>query len=391
MMSAGSRSRQGAGGGSAPSRTGARRIGVSAFPAIGGSEVGGPARVEGRARVDEADVAEGVVGRERVAELQRARIIVAMGELVHERGVGGVAVAHVVARSGISRRTFYEIFADRDACLLAAFDYAVERAAAVVVPAYEVVDGGGWEERIRAGLLALLVFLEEEPALGGLLVVDALAERHMLEHRQQIVELLIDTVHRDARVCRSPGGGVRVAASRSGVGSPSGRSAGGGRGRQRRIVAEGLVGAVLAVIHARLLARDSESLRGLLNPLMATIVLPYLGPAAAERELQRPRPRSRPRAATPADPLREIDMRLTYRTVRVLLAIAAHPAASGRQVADASGIADQGQMSKLLSRLRHLGLIHNTAGGHGKGEPNAWTLTPTGKDIARAIRTQTGD
>jgi DNA-binding MarR family transcriptional regulator len=137
-------------------------------------------------------------------------------------------------------------------------------------------------------------------------------------------------------------------------------------------------------------ARDSGSLRALSNPLMATIVLPYLGSAAAELELERARPRSRPRTLTPADPLRDIDMRLTYRTVRVLLAIAAHPAASGRQVADAAGVADQGQMSKLLARLRGLGLIHNSASGRGKGEPNAWVLTPTGEDVERAIRAQTG-
>jgi DNA-binding MarR family transcriptional regulator len=87
-------------------------------------------------------------------------------------------------------------------------------------------------------------------------------------------------------------------------------------------------------------------------------------------------------------------MRLTYRTVRVLLAIAvlggrgSNP--SGRQVADASGVADQGQMSKLLTRLQNLGLIHNSASGRGKGEPNAWALTPKGEDVERAIRAQTG-
>ena len=345
-------------------------------------------RVGARGGVDGLGPVEEVVGRERVAELQCARIIVAMAELVYERGVGGVTVAHVVARSGVSRRTFYEVFADRDACLLATFDHAVERAAALVVPAYEAGDGtASWEGRIRSGLEALLGFLDDEPALASLLVVDALAaERRVLEYRQRIVDALIEAVHKSAgaRGVRAAGG-RGVARARAGQAPrPSGRRA------PARIVAEGLVGAVLAVVHARLVVRDSGSLRALSNPLMATIVLPYLGSAAAARELERPRPRSRPRTLTPADPLREIDMRLTYRTVRVLLAIAAHPAASGRQVADASGVADQGQMSKLLARLRNLGLIDNSASGRGKGEPNAWVLTPTGADVERAIRAQTG-
>ena len=66
--------------------------------------------------------------------------------------------------------------------------------------------------------------------------------------------------------------------------------------QRARIVAEGAVGAVLAVIHTRLLERSPRPLSGLLNPLMAMIVLPYLGLDAAERELEHPTPRTRRRA-----------------------------------------------------------------------------------------------
>jgi AcrR family transcriptional regulator len=52
-------------------------------------------------------------GREGVAEIQRQRIVMAMVEVCGERGVGDLTVAHIVARSGVSRRTFYEQFADR--------------------------------------------------------------------------------------------------------------------------------------------------------------------------------------------------------------------------------------------------------------------------------------
>ena len=69
------------------------------------------------------------VGRGGVAEIQRARMITALVEVAGERGAGGVTVAHIVARSGVSRRTFYELFDDREDCFLAAFDQAVERGA----------------------------------------------------------------------------------------------------------------------------------------------------------------------------------------------------------------------------------------------------------------------
>ena len=354
------------------------RRGTPASPAGSArSQVGGPdGRDRGaRRRATVPSALDGVLAQGGVAELQRARILAAMSELVRERGVSGVTVAHVVARSGVSRRTFYELFDDRDGCLLAAFDHAVERARAAVLPVYRDTRRealGAWEEQLRAALDALLGFLDEEPALGRLLVVDALAaDQRVLEHRARILDGIVDAVRRGAHA-------GSAATKRSDA--------------PARIVAEGVVGAVLAVIHARLLESDPRPLRGLLNPLMGIVVLPYLGPAAAARELARPRPRARRRVATPADPLRGLDMRLTYRTVRVLLAISelgacgARP--SGRQVADASDIFDQGQMSKLLARLQHLGLIHNDAAGRGKGEPNAWTLTAQGRAVEQAIRAQ---
>ncbi len=348
----------------------ARRLRVAAD----GRPIADVARRDARPRMDAADSE----GPERVAELQRARIVAAMSELVRERGVGAVTVAHAIARSRVSRRTFYELFDDRDACLLATFDHAVQRAAAVVVPAYQGT-AGSWDEHIRAGLAALLGFIDEQPALGGLLVVDALAaERRVLALRARVLGKLVDAVQLGARptIC---------ATTRGGGAAPRGA-------RPARIVAEGVVGAVLAVVHARIAEPGARPLIALLNPLMGIVVLPYLGPAAAERELRRRTPPARRRSHSPADPLRELDMRLTYRTVRVLLAISelgVHGAPpSGRQVADASGISDQGQMSKLLTRLRHLELIQNDASRRGKGEPNAWTLTTRGREVEHAIRTR---
>jgi len=65
----------------------------------------------------------------------------------------------------------------------------------------------------------------------------------------------------------------------------------------------------------------------------------------------------------------------------------AHP--SNRQVATAAGISDQGQISKLLARLQALGLVGNAGGDHAKGEPNAWALTPQGRDVTRTLQAQT--
>ena len=82
-------------------------------------------------------------------------------------------------------------------------------------------------------------------------------------------------------------------------------------------------------------------------------------------------------------------MRLTYRTVRVLEGITECPGVSNRVVSERAGVIDQGQISKLLARLEHLGLIANAgAGGPARGEPNIWRLTPKGAEIERTIRRQ---
>jgi AcrR family transcriptional regulator/DNA-binding MarR family transcriptional regulator len=327
-------------------------------------------RVRGRAHSAIGDTPRPNRRGSGVASIQRARMIAAMVDVAREHGVGQVTVAHVVARSGVSRRTFYELFEDRDACFLAAFDEAVRRAAAYVLPAFDT--DASWRERVRAGLAALLEFLEDEPGLGALCVVDALGGGPVaLARRAQVLGALIDVVD-------------------------EGRATAKAGTRPTRLTAEGVVGAVLAVLHARL--ADAEEIRdgggapsmvALLSPLMGMIVLPYHGAAAAARESAKPVPRRRRPVAPHGDPLRELDMRLTYRTVRVLLTIAGHPGASNRQVADAAGVSDQGQISKLLARLEHLGLIRNRSEGPLRGEPNAWRLTPRGEEVEHAVRGRT--
>ena len=89
-----------------------------------------------------------------------------------------------------------------------------------------------------------------------------------------------------------------------------------------------------------------------------------------------------------SDPFKDAGMRLTYRTMRVLSAIAEHPGSSNRQVADLAGLSDQGQTSKLLARLERLGMIVNEGLGQSKGEPNAWMLTPAGLQVTSRIGVQ---
>src|ERR1039458_9676557 len=297
-----------------------------------------------------------------VAELQRARLLHAAFAVVVEDGYGRMTARRVSGRAGVSNKTFYDLFSDREDCFLAAFDHALEELAAVVVPAFE--GEREWAARIRAGLGALLAFLDREPELRRLVFVEALGVGpRVLVRRAEVLRVLERAV--------------------------DGGRAGGKAGRELpALTAEGVVGAAFGLIHARLVQSPPEPLVSLLNPLMATIVLPYRGRAAAERELSRPAAKpqlSRPPARSSR---RAVDVsprafRPTLRTHKVLAAVAERPGANNRQVGAAAGVSDQGQMSKLLARLEGLGLLENR-GTRELGAPYAWHLTARGVESLRA-------
>jgi AcrR family transcriptional regulator len=313
----------------------------------------------------DTDGATHELGPRRLIEIQRARILAAMVEVSAERGAANVTVAHVVERAGVSRRTFYELFDDREGCFLAALDDAVERVCECVAPAYR--SGEGWAERVRLALAALLSFFDVERGAGHLLVVESLgAGTAVLERRQRVLARLAAVVDEGR------------ALARGGEGPPP-------------LTAEGIVGAVFSVVHGRLLQRDPGRLIELTGPLMGTIVLPYLGAAAARREVSKPLLESAaPPVRASGDPLRDLEMRLTYRTLRVLMGLGENPGASNREIGEVAGVSDQGQISKLLRRLDRLGLIENTLDGQGRGGPNAWVLTRKGRELERSMCERAG-
>jgi AcrR family transcriptional regulator len=305
-----------------------------------------------------------------VADIQRARMLSAMFDVVYEHEAANVTVTHVVERSGVSRRTFYEAFADREECFMAALEEAIATASERVLAAYRSRER--WHERIRAGLVALLSFLDEKPGMGRMLIVESVAAgRLALERRARLLDQVTCAVDEGRRYARA---GVEP--------TP--------------LTAEGVVGGVLSVLHARIAQpTDGDPLVGLTGQLMSMIVLPYMGVGAARRELRR-RPvetlagRGQEHEPLLSDPFKEAGLRLTYRTVRVLMAIAAQPNASNRMIGERAEIKDQGQISKLLGRLERIHLISNTGLGPGLGAPNAWSLTAAGAQVVQSLHAHTG-
>src|ERR1700727_54858 len=268
-------------------------------------------RVERRAPVAGSD------GRVRGSQVQRARVLDAAVDVLAEKGYSSAFAGLVTGRAGVSRLTFYELFDGGEDCFLALFDRVVAEITAVLTPAS--LGGRSWREGVRGALVALLLFFDREPGLCSLVVVDALTVGPRGDERRR--ELL----------------GVFSG------GVDQGRLERKARHELPSVTAEGVIGAVLGVLHARVLERvmatrealargvspapGAGSLRELCNPLMAIVVLPYLGRTTAARELELPIPKAQPLPR----PLRDAPVRrLNHRALMILQAVASEPGLRNR-------------------------------------------------------------
>jgi AcrR family transcriptional regulator len=338
-----------------------RRFGSAGLDALAGAEPVSPS-----SSTDRAGNGRSPRTRDRVQsrETQRSRLIAAATGVVEADGYPALTIGKVVTRSRVSRKTFSEIFPDLEDCFLAAFEQTLARGREVAVAAFVAEDG--WRSGMRAALLATLAAMEQERGLARLCVIDSLgAGPRVAERREQTL----------AEIARAIDGG-RAAATRA---------------RPMPLTADALAGGVAELLHVSLRRENHVPLTDLLGSLMSIIVLPYLGPTAARQEFDAPAARARRAApvvlSEGADDLPALlEMRLTYRTVRVLSAIAQTPGASNRTVSTDAGVIDQGQISKLLSRLESLGLVENTRENLDARGHNAWHLTELGTRVQRATR-----
>jgi AcrR family transcriptional regulator/DNA-binding MarR family transcriptional regulator len=297
-------------------------------------------------------------------ETQRSRLIAAVIGAVEANGYAGLTVRDVVTRARISRKAFDDIFEDLEDCFLAAFEQTLARGCEIARSAFAGEDG--WRSGMRAALLATLSAMEQERGLARLCTIDSLsAGPRVLERRGQALAEFAQAID-----------GGRAAATRA---------------RPMPLTADAIAGAVAELLHVSLRRENNVPLTDLLGSLMSSIVLPYLGPAAARQEFDAPAPRTRSGAPSALmdgahDLSAQLDMRVTDLTVSVLSAIAQTPGASNRTVSIDAGVLDQGQISKLLSRLERHGLIESARGGGDTRRHNAWYLTDLGARVQRATR-----
>jgi len=117
------------------------------------------------------------LAREVVLASQRGRLLDAIAQVVAEKGYGRTTVADVIDRAGVSRKTFYEHFRDKEGCFLAAYDAGVEVLLATMREA------GDTRGRVRAYLETLAA----EPAFARTFLIEVAAAGPRALHRRREV------------------------------------------------------------------------------------------------------------------------------------------------------------------------------------------------------------
>ncbi len=262
----------------------------------------------------------------------------------------------MAARAGVSQRAFSEVFESAEECFGAAFEVGLARLSAVVEEA--AARDEHWLARVRAGLVALLGFLDDEPGWGRLLVLDApLEDVGALRCRQRVLGVLTGLM--------DDGSPQAIAEIMP----------------EPQLTAELVIGGVFSVVRTRVLKGDGEPLVELAPSLMSFIASPYLGEAAAVAELTESFPAAEQVPSRGAERPTALPVPVTHRTTLVLRAIARAPRSSNRAIAGAAGLVDEGQTSHLLRRLAQRGLIVKVTPRNGSRRENAWMLTLLGRRV----------
>lgn len=210
--------------------------------------------------------------REFVVSSQRDRLLDAMAESCAEKRYTEVSVANIVAAARVSRSTFYEIFADKEACFLAAYDAILGRFVTEVIKACQAPELT-WPGQIERGVEASLDFMAVEPAFARMCIVDMFsAGPSALERYLSAVRLIAAFVDR-------------------------GRSEMPGREDVPASMATMVVSGAAVVIRAEIVAERTRDLPRVGPDIVYSLLVPYLD---REEAMERTEGYARRLAARPA-------------------------------------------------------------------------------------------
>jgi AcrR family transcriptional regulator len=185
-----------------------------------------------------------------------------MVRVAAEKGYAATTITEVVEAAGVSSATFYELFEDKESCFLEAFGAVTDVVVAHVSAAYLMAEGEPWPQRIAAALRAMVELLSAEADIARLTMVEGAAagdsaRRIYAEALARFVPFLEDG---------------REYANQNDLPADTARFA---------------VGAGTSMIFDEIRAGRGADLERILPDLVFAVLMPYLGPEAAEAEMRR--------------------------------------------------------------------------------------------------------
>jgi len=140
---------------------------------------------------------------------QRGRLVEAMATCVARRGYADTTVAQVVAQAGVSRKTFYEHFPDKQACFLAAWDLGTDYLIGQIVEIAGPVED--WRGRLWTGTATYLQILSEEPDFARTFLIEVLGAGSLaLERRAAIHRRFSDVLRLTQEYAREQGADLPI-------------------------------------------------------------------------------------------------------------------------------------------------------------------------------------
>lgn len=108
--------------------------------------------------------------RELVERSQRERLMAAVVKVTVARGYESTTVGDILGEAGVGRESFYELFDDKLACMVAAHKILLDDLEEQIRDAY--IGEGPWPERAREGLAATLEWFAADPDASRFLLVE---------------------------------------------------------------------------------------------------------------------------------------------------------------------------------------------------------------------------
>ena len=187
----------------------------------------------------------------------------AMVRVAAVKGYEATMTDDVVEAAGVSRATFDSTFVGKEGCFLEAYDAVIDVLVAHVSTAFESTAGLPWPDRISAALRALVGLLASEHDIARMAMVEVTA------------------VGEDARIR------YRAALGRFTYFLEEGRAYSPQGDELPEDTARFAIGGATSLIFDEIRAGRGPELRRILPDLVYAVLMPYIGPAAAEEEMRR--------------------------------------------------------------------------------------------------------